>query len=123
MASVILQNSWLLHFPVRFGRRPECSCFDFVINVCQIKRGDICDEIDKLLSSYWIEPSTCTFGHSAGMNQAGLAECIVRAVNSCHVYLHPVLYERYVRDFIWLGFLNQFCKILFRELFLAKNLK
>lgn len=28
-----------------------------------------------------------------GMNQAGLAECIVRAVNACHPYLHPVLYE------------------------------
>lgn len=28
-----------------------------------------------------------------GMNEAGLAECIVRAVNSCHSYLHPVLYE------------------------------
>lgn len=28
-----------------------------------------------------------------GLNQAGLAECIVRAVNSCHSYLHPVLYE------------------------------
>ncbi|GLT26226.1 hypothetical protein SLA2020_013080 [Shorea laevis] len=28
-----------------------------------------------------------------GMNEAGLAECIVRAVNSCHPYLHPVLYE------------------------------
>ncbi|KAJ0515359.1 putative Actin family, ATPase, nucleotide binding domain-containing protein [Helianthus annuus] len=27
------------------------------------------------------------------MNQAGLAECIVRAVNSCHPHLHPVLYE------------------------------
>lgn len=28
-----------------------------------------------------------------GMNQAGLAECIVRAVSSCHPQLHPVLYE------------------------------
>ncbi|KAI3461616.1 hypothetical protein Pfo_018279 [Paulownia fortunei] len=28
-----------------------------------------------------------------GMNQAGLAECIVRAVNSCHPHLHPVLYD------------------------------
>ncbi|KOM31459.1 hypothetical protein LR48_Vigan01g101400 [Vigna angularis] len=28
-----------------------------------------------------------------GMNQAGLAECIVRAVNACHPQLHPVLYE------------------------------
>ncbi|XP_020209983.1 actin-related protein 6 [Cajanus cajan] len=28
-----------------------------------------------------------------GMNQAGIAECIVRAVNACHPHLHPVLYE------------------------------
>ncbi|GJN37920.1 hypothetical protein PR202_gb26921 [Eleusine coracana subsp. coracana] len=29
-----------------------------------------------------------------GMNQAGLAECVVRAVQSCHPYLQPVLFER-----------------------------
>jgi hypothetical protein len=29
------------------------------------------------------------------MNQAGLAECVVRAVQSCHPYLQPVLFERY----------------------------
>ncbi|KAF5749625.1 hypothetical protein HS088_TW04G01595 [Tripterygium wilfordii] len=29
-----------------------------------------------------------------GMNEAGLAECIVPAINSCHPFLHPVLYER-----------------------------
>ncbi|XP_062196204.1 actin-related protein 6 isoform X2 [Phragmites australis] len=28
-----------------------------------------------------------------GMNQAGLAECIVRAVQACHLYLQPVLFE------------------------------
>ncbi|XP_042437907.1 actin-related protein 6-like [Zingiber officinale] len=28
-----------------------------------------------------------------GINQAGLAECIVRAVNSCHPLLHPIPYE------------------------------
>ncbi|KAL3532310.1 hypothetical protein ACH5RR_005831 [Cinchona calisaya] len=28
-----------------------------------------------------------------GLNQAGLAECVVRAVNSCHPHLHPILYE------------------------------
>ncbi|CAI0389265.1 unnamed protein product [Linum tenue] len=28
-----------------------------------------------------------------GLNQAGLAECIVRAVNACSSLLHPVLYE------------------------------
>lgn len=29
-----------------------------------------------------------------GMNQAGLAECIVRAISTCHSYLQPVLYQR-----------------------------
>ncbi|KAL6552330.1 Actin-related protein 6 [Orobanche hederae] len=28
------------------------------------------------------------------MNQAGLAECILRAVNSCHPHPRPVLYDR-----------------------------
>lgn len=30
------------------------------------------------------------------MNQAGLAECIVRAAQACHPYIQPVLYQRYV---------------------------
>ncbi|CAN4096717.1 unnamed protein product [Withania somnifera] len=29
-----------------------------------------------------------------GLNQAGLAECILRAISSCHSHLHPILYER-----------------------------
>ena len=32
----------------------------------------------------------------AGMNEAGLAECIVRAVNACEPELHALLYQRYV---------------------------
>ncbi|CAA6672653.1 unnamed protein product [Spirodela intermedia] len=28
-----------------------------------------------------------------GMNEAGLAECVVRAVHACHPHLHPVLFE------------------------------
>ncbi|RYQ81732.1 hypothetical protein Ahy_B10g100348 isoform C [Arachis hypogaea] len=36
-----------------------------------------------------------------GMNEAGLAECIVRAVNSCHPHLHPVLYERFLIQTIY----------------------
>ncbi|KAM3281734.1 actin-related protein 6 isoform X1 [Capsicum chacoense] len=28
-----------------------------------------------------------------GLNQAGLAECILQAISSCHPHLHPVLYE------------------------------
>ncbi|MCO5611728.1 hypothetical protein L7F22_065986 [Adiantum nelumboides] len=31
-----------------------------------------------------------------GMNQAGIAECIVRAVNACHRDLHPLLYSSVV---------------------------
>ncbi|XP_078160867.1 actin-related protein 6 [Carex rostrata] len=31
-----------------------------------------------------------------GMNQAGLAECIARAVHSCHPYLHPVLFKNII---------------------------
>ncbi|KAI4380637.1 hypothetical protein MLD38_006805 [Melastoma candidum] len=29
-----------------------------------------------------------------GMNQAGIAECIVRSINACHPDLHPLLYEK-----------------------------
>lgn len=32
----------------------------------------------------------------AGMNEAGLAECVVRAINACEPELHPLLYRRYV---------------------------
>uniref|UniRef100_A0A0D3EM74 Actin-related protein 6 n=1 Tax=Oryza barthii TaxID=65489 RepID=A0A0D3EM74_9ORYZ len=31
-----------------------------------------------------------------GMNQAGLAECIVRAIQACHPHLQPVLFERII---------------------------
>lgn len=32
--------------------------------------------------------------HPAGMNQAGLEECIVRAVNACTPAIHPLLYDK-----------------------------
>ncbi|XP_024544640.1 actin-related protein 6 isoform X1 [Selaginella moellendorffii] len=31
-----------------------------------------------------------------GMEEAGLSECIVRAINSCHPDLHPLLYSKYI---------------------------
>ncbi|KAK2991915.1 hypothetical protein RJ640_006092 [Escallonia rubra] len=37
-----------------------------------------------------------------GMNQAGLSECIVRAISSCHPRLHPVLYESPILG-VWRG--------------------
>ncbi|XP_016573137.1 actin-related protein 6 isoform X2 [Capsicum annuum] len=37
-----------------------------------------------------------------GLNQAGLAECILQAISSCHPHLHPVLYESPILG-VWRG--------------------
>lgn len=50
------------------------------------------------------------------MNEAGLAECIVRAVNSCHPYLHPVLYERWFLEAIKISIFSTFYEMsVFRK--------
>ncbi|CAA7027404.1 unnamed protein product [Microthlaspi erraticum] len=49
-------------------------------------------EID-LTNERFLVPETLFQPADLGMNQAGLAECIVRAVSSCHSYLQPVLYQ------------------------------
>jgi actin-related protein 6 len=51
-------------------------------------------EID-LTNERFLVPETLFQPADLGMNQAGLAECIVRAINSCHSYLQPVLYQRW----------------------------
>lgn len=51
-----------------------------------------------------------------GMNQAGLAECIVRAVSSCHSYLQPVLYQRWDLPFSLELPLNKLCCLMFNAL-------
>ncbi|ESQ29853.1 hypothetical protein EUTSA_v10011531mg [Eutrema salsugineum] len=50
------------------------------------------NEID-LTNERFLVPETLFQPADLGMNQAGLAECIVRAVSSCHSYLQPVLYQ------------------------------
>ncbi|CAN6989684.1 unnamed protein product [Brassica oleracea var. botrytis] len=50
------------------------------------------NEID-LTNERFLVPETLFHPADLGMNQAGLAECIVRAVSSCHSYLQPVLYQ------------------------------
>ncbi|KAG8372701.1 hypothetical protein BUALT_Bualt12G0094100 [Buddleja alternifolia] len=47
-----------------------------------------------------------------GMNQAELAECIVRVVNSCHPHLYPVLYESIILtggSTLFPGFAQRLC--------------
>ncbi|XP_068653136.1 actin-related protein 6 [Aristolochia californica] len=46
-----------------------------------------------LTNERFLVPEMLFHPSDLGMNQAGLAECIVRSVHSCHPYLHPVLFE------------------------------
>ncbi|KAL1195385.1 Actin-related protein 6 [Cardamine amara subsp. amara] len=50
------------------------------------------NEID-LANERFLVPETLFQPADLGMNQAGLAECIVRSISSCHSYLQPVLYQ------------------------------
>ncbi|KFK33848.1 hypothetical protein AALP_AA5G067700 [Arabis alpina] len=61
--------------------------------VGQRKKADMNkNEID-LTNERFLVPETLFQPADLGMNQAGLAECIVRAVSACHSYLQPVLYQ------------------------------
>lgn len=57
------------------------------------KRVDLAKNEFDLTNERFLVPEMIFQPADLGMNQAGLAECIVRAVNSCHPYLHSVLYE------------------------------
>ncbi|KDP30265.1 hypothetical protein JCGZ_17047 [Jatropha curcas] len=57
------------------------------------KRVDLTKNEFDLTNERFLVPEMIFHPADLGMNQAGLAECIVRAVNSCHPLLHPVLYE------------------------------
>ncbi|XP_043706461.1 actin-related protein 6-like isoform X1 [Telopea speciosissima] len=57
------------------------------------KRIDLTKTEVTLTNERFLVPEMIFHPADLGMNQAGLAECIVRAVNSCHPHLHPVLYE------------------------------
>lgn len=57
------------------------------------KRIDLTKNEFDLTNERFLVPEMIFRPADLGMNQAGLAECIVRAINSCHPHLHPVLYE------------------------------
>ncbi|MED6137387.1 Actin- protein 6 [Stylosanthes scabra] len=56
-------------------------------------RVDLSKNEFDLTNERFLVPEMIFHPANLGMNEAGLAECIVRAVNSCHPHLHPVLYE------------------------------
>ncbi|KAM5547953.1 actin-related protein 6 [Rosa sericea] len=57
------------------------------------KKIDLSKNEFDLTNERFLVPEMIFHPADLGMNQAGLAECIVRAVSSCHPHLHPVLYE------------------------------
>ncbi|XP_056162240.1 actin-related protein 6 [Syzygium oleosum] len=57
------------------------------------KRIDLTKNEFDLTNERFLVPEMIFRPADLGMNQAGLAECIVRAISSCHPHLHPVLYE------------------------------
>ncbi|KAF7838750.1 Actin-related protein 6 [Senna tora] len=57
------------------------------------RRIDLTKNEFDLTNERFLVPEMIFHPADLGMNQAGLAECIVRAVNCCPQQLHPVLYE------------------------------
>lgn len=57
------------------------------------KRVDLTKNEFDLMNERFLVPEMIFQPADLGMNEAGLAECIVRAVNACHSYLRPVLYQ------------------------------
>eukprot|EP00268_Persea_americana_P059004 TRINITY_DN7190_c0_g3_i4.p1 TRINITY_DN7190_c0_g3~~TRINITY_DN7190_c0_g3_i4.p1 ORF type:complete len:360 (-),score=65.81 TRINITY_DN7190_c0_g3_i4:190-1269(-) len=57
-------------------------------------RIDLTKNEINLTNERFLVPEMLFHPADLGMNEAGLAECIVRAVQSCHPHLHPVLFER-----------------------------
>ncbi|XVE54450.1 hypothetical protein DITRI_Ditri03aG0082500 [Diplodiscus trichospermus] len=64
-----------------------------VMEKTERKRVDLTKNEFDLTNERFLVPEMIFQPADLGMNEAGLAECIVRAVNACHPYLHPVLYQ------------------------------
>ncbi|XWS27031.1 hypothetical protein CRYUN_Cryun26dG0080900 [Craigia yunnanensis] len=64
-----------------------------VMEKTERKRVDLTKNEFDLTNERFLVPEMIFQPADLGMNEAGLAECIFRAVNACHPYLHPVLYQ------------------------------
>ncbi|GMH18963.1 hypothetical protein Nepgr_020804 [Nepenthes gracilis] len=57
------------------------------------RRIDLTKNEFNLTNERFLVPEMIFRPADLGMNEAGLAECVVRSINSCNPLLHPVLYE------------------------------
>ncbi|KAL1341708.1 hypothetical protein AAHE18_09G105500 [Arachis hypogaea] len=77
-----------------FVKHPERIHNYLALKDCTYRnRIDLSKNEFDLTNERFLVPEMIFQPANLGMNEAGLAECIVRAVNSCHPHLHPVLYE------------------------------
>ncbi|MBA0693731.1 hypothetical protein Goari_004082, partial [Gossypium aridum] len=76
------------------------------------KRVDLTKNEFDLMNERFLVPEMIFQPADLGMNEAGLAECIVRAVNACHPYLRPVLYQRWFNHYIdrWKYIVSSICR-------------
>ncbi|XP_062149239.1 actin-related protein 6 [Alnus glutinosa] len=79
--------------PSEFGTKGDMDHLEVTERPEDRKRVDLTKNEFELTNERFLVPEMLFRPLDLGMNQAGLAECIVRAVNSCHPHLHPVLYE------------------------------
>ncbi|KAH7546340.1 actin-related protein 6 [Ziziphus jujuba] len=80
-------------FPAQVGTNKDLDQLQVTEKREDRKRVDLTKNEFELSNERFLVPEMIFHPADLGMNQAGLAECIVRAVNSCHPHLHPVLYE------------------------------
>ncbi|KAB1199381.1 Actin-related protein 6 [Morella rubra] len=79
--------------PSQLGAKEDVDHSEVKENTNDRKITDLTKNEFDLTNERFLVPEMLFHPADLGMNQAGLAECIVRAVNSCHPHLHPVLYE------------------------------
>ncbi|XP_075489671.1 actin-related protein 6 isoform X2 [Primulina tabacum] len=75
------------------GEKDYMECHDVAEKRQDRRNIDLTKNEFSLTNERFLVPEMIFRPADLGMNQAGLAECIIRAVSSCHPHLHPVLYE------------------------------
>ncbi|KAK1265666.1 Actin-related protein 6 [Acorus gramineus] len=78
------------------ARRIEDEVMDDAQRREERKRSILAENEFSLTNERFLVPEMLFHPADLGMNEAGLAECIVRSVDACHPYLHPVLFESIV---------------------------
>ncbi|KAL9250833.1 Actin-related protein [Drosera capensis] len=75
------------------SEKPDIDMADTLTKPVDRKTFDLTKNEFSLTNERFLVPEMIFHPADLGINQAGLAECIVRSVNACNPLLHPVLYE------------------------------